>query len=80
MKLFIFTEILKDYTSGMAVVAAESIDDAIELAVKEIMGPFSSYTSEPGNFIRESFRSGDVEIVESNVETPRVIAFVYGGA
>ena len=38
MKLYVFEDVLKDWTAGMVLVAANSEDEAVELCLKEFEG------------------------------------------
>lgn len=70
MKLFIINEVLSDYTSGMAVIAAENKDQCRELFIKE----FGTYYAE------EFDRDAEFTVIESvGLDKAGVVQCVYGG-
>jgi hypothetical protein len=70
MKLFIINNVLSDYTSGMAVIAAETKEQCRELFIKEV-GDY--YADEYDNCARFT-------VIESvGVEEAGIIEYVYGG-
>ena len=70
MKLFILNNVLSDYTSGMAVIAAESKEQCRELFIKE----FSEYHAV------EFDKYAKFTVIESvGVEEAGIIEYVYGG-
>jgi hypothetical protein len=79
MKMFVFEEVLWDYTSGMAVIAAESLEQAQQLAYEEF-----NYNC---NWRKETFeewlKSSNFHRCEGEYEVVGVEAgikhYVYGG-
>lgn len=70
MKLYIINNVLSDYTSGMAVIAAENMDQCRELFIKEV-GEY--YADEFDNCARFT-------IIESvGLDEAGVVEYVYGG-
>ena len=70
MKLFIINNVLSDYTSGMAVIAAETKDQCRELFIKE----FSEYHA------REFDEYARFTVIESvGLDEAGVVEYVYGG-
>lgn len=70
MKLFIISNVLSEYTSGMAVIAAENMDQCRELFIKEV-GEY--YADEFDNYARFT-------IIESvGLDEAGVVEYVYGG-
>jgi hypothetical protein len=70
MKLYILNDVLSDYTSGMAVIAAENMDQCRELFMKEF-GEWSA---------KDFDEHARFTIIESvSVEEAHVIEYVYGG-
>ena len=70
MKLFIINNVLSDYTSGMAVIAAESKEQCRELFIKE----FSEYHA------KDFDEYGKFTVIESvGLDEAGVIEYVYGG-
>jgi hypothetical protein len=70
MKLFVVNNVLTDYTDGMIVVRAESIEQAIELCLKDFGGTAGSTALEDETNYTEIDLDG----------TPSVVDYVYGGA
>jgi hypothetical protein len=70
MKLFILNQVLTDYTSGMAVIAAESKEQCREIFIKE----FGDYHAE------EFDKYAEFTVIESvSVDVPGLVAHEYGG-
>ena len=70
MKLFIINNVLSDYTSGMAVIAAESKDQCRELFIQE----FSEYHAE------EFDKYATFTVIESvGLDKAGIVDCVYGG-
>jgi len=70
MKLFIINEVLSDYTSGMAVIAARSKDEAREYFIAEF-----------GEYHADDFDEYGIFTVIENVglDEGGVVSYVYGG-
>ena len=70
MKLFILNNVLSDYTSGMAVIAAETKEQCRELFIKE----FSEYHADDFD------KYAEFTIIESvSVDEAGIVAYEYGG-
>jgi hypothetical protein len=70
MKLFIINNVLSDYTSGMAIIAAENMDQCRDLFLKEV-GEW--HADEFDNYARFT-------IIESvGLDEAGVVEYVYGG-
>ena len=71
--LYIINEVLSDYTPGMAVIAAPSLERCKEIFVEEFLS--DSQTGEYDSAIKD----GDYKVIE-NVNRPEgVVSYVYGG-
>jgi len=70
MHLYIIKNVLSDYTSGMAIVAAENITQCRELFLKEVGTPYADEFDKYAQFTILN----DVGIDEAGV-----IEYVYGG-
>ena len=70
MKLFIINNVLSDYTSGMAVIAAESKDQCRELFIKE----FSEYHANEFDKYAKFTVIESVEVAEAGI-----VEYVWGG-
>ena len=70
MHLYILNNVLSDYTSGMAVIAAENMDQCRELFIKE----FSEY------YAKDFDEYARFTVIESvSIEEAGVVEYVYGG-
>jgi hypothetical protein len=69
MNLYIINEVLSDYTSGMAVIAAESKEQCREFFIKE----FTEYHAE------EYDKSAEFTVIEGVNVPAGVVQYVYGG-
>lgn len=85
MKLFIISEVLSDHTSGMAVIAAESLDRCREIFKKEFTRSKMSHDSF-SEFYRMRMEEYDSAISEENYTVLDVVGveeglidFVIGG-
>ena len=73
MNLYIINEVLADYTAGMVVIAAESIDRA-----REIFTDNEQFVGELDDF-NAATMAGKYKVIE-NVNHPEgVVSYVYGG-
>jgi hypothetical protein len=69
MNLYIINEVLSDYTSGMAVIAAESKEQCRELFIKEF-----------GDYYIECFdKYAEFTVIEGVNVPAGVVQYVYGG-
>ena len=73
MNLYIINEVLTDYTSGMVVIAAESIDRAREIFVDN-----DEFTGELCEFNNATMK-GNYKTIEGVNHPEGVISYVYGG-
>jgi hypothetical protein len=70
MHLYILNNVLSDYTSGMAVIAAENMDQCRELFIKE----FGEY------YAKDFDEYAQFTIIESvGIGEPGIVEYVYGG-
>ena len=69
MNLYIINNVLSDYTSGMAVIAAESKEHCREFFIKE----FSEYHAD------EYDNSAEFTVIEGVNHPAGVVEYVYGG-
>jgi hypothetical protein len=69
MNLYIINEVLSDYTSGMAVIAAESKEHCRELFIEEF-----------GEYYADCFdKYGEFTVIEGVNHPAGVVDYVYGG-
>ena len=70
MHLYILNNVLSDYTSGMAVIAAENMDQCRELFIKE----FGDYHAD------EFDKCAKFTVIESvGLDEAGIVEYVYGG-
>ena len=81
MKLFIITDVLSDYTSGMVAIKAESLKQAREFFVKDQTG----YSQTPMGVIDEfddSIKNGcytEFDLADTDDKESGIIVEVFGG-
>jgi len=76
MNLYIINEVLYDYTSGMCVIAAESLPQCEQIFMKEFGDSTSDYIKECK---QKEFNSAPIKVIE-NINYPAgVVSYVYGG-
>jgi hypothetical protein len=69
MNLYIINEVLSDYTSGMAVIAAESKEHCRELFIEEF-----------GEYYADCFdKDAKFTVIEGVNHVAGVVDYVYGG-
>lgn len=74
MNLYIISEVLYDYTDGMVVIAAESLDRCRELFIKEF-GRFETQIKE----YDQSISDGSYKVLEVLNQQEGIVSYVYGG-
>lgn len=76
--LYIINEVLSDYTAGMAVIAAPSLERCRELFAEE----FDLSTWETDQEMKEfdsAIEDGDYKVIEGANHPEGVVSYVYGG-
>ncbi len=77
MNLYIINDVLYDYTSGMCVIAAESLPRCEEVFVEEFARGGSDYVKE---CMQKDFNTAGIKVIENvPYEKEEVISYVYGG-
>lgn len=71
INLYIIDEVLSDYTAGMVVIAAPSLERCRELFVEE----FHWYVDE----FDSSIKDGDYKVLQVVDQPEGVVSHVYGG-
>ena len=70
--LYIINEVLSDYTAGMAVIAAPSLERCREIFVEEFGKPMvGEYDS--------AIEDGDYKVIEGANHPGGVVSYVFGG-
>jgi hypothetical protein len=77
MNLYIISDVLYDYTSGMCVIAAESLPRCEQIFMKEFT--FDDDTDWINECRQKEFNEAAIKVIE-NVNHPEgVVSYVYGG-
>jgi hypothetical protein len=77
MNLYIINDVLYDYTSGMCVIAAESLPRCEQIFMKEFAPGESAYIKEN---MQKDFNTSEIKVIENvPYEKEEVISYVYGG-
>lgn len=81
LKLYVFDNVLKDYTDGMAIVVARSKKEAIDKLINKIYIPSDKQSDkkfiETYKYRRNEFEQGACSIYHNLDE--KIIHYVYGG-
>lgn len=76
--LYIINEVLYDYSDGMVVIAAASLERARELFIKEFVS--SSYDGDRQlDEFDAAIESGACKVLEVVGQSEGVVSYVYGG-
>lgn len=80
MNLYIINDVLYDYTSGMCVIAAESMPHCEQIFIKEF-GPDGGfdYENERNKKLQEDFNTANIKVIENVNHPAGVVSYVYGG-
>jgi hypothetical protein len=77
MNLYIINEVLYDYTSGMCVIAAESMPRCEQVFMEEFAPGESNYIKEN---MQKDFNTAAIKVIENvPYEKEEVVSYVYGG-
>ena len=76
MNLYILEDVLNDYTAGMAVVAASSLERCREVFAAEFAGPYDD--DEVVEF-DNAIKNHSYKVIESVNHAEGVVSYVYGG-
>ncbi len=76
--LYIINDVLCDYTSGMVVIAASSLERCKELFLDEFDDGGRFELGREFEFER-AIRGGDYKVVEAANASEGIISYVYGG-
>jgi hypothetical protein len=79
MNLYIIRDVLCDYTSGMCVIAAESLSRCEQIFIKEFI------CDEDSDFIKEckqkEFNEAPIKVIENvPYEKEEVVSYLYGSS
>ena len=77
INLYILNDVLHDYTAGMAVIVAESMEQCNQIFMEEFCHPNDS------DFVKEcrqeDFDTAIVKVIEGVNHAAGVVSYVYGG-
>ena len=77
MNLYIINDVLYDYTSGMCVIAAESLPRCEEVFMERFAPGDSDYIKEN---MQKDFNTAAIKVIENvPYEKEEVVSYVYGG-
>ena len=80
MNLYILNDVLYDYTSGMAVIAAESLEQCNQIFIGEFGSDCDAEWAKMKNKrIQEDFDTADVKVIENVNHPSGVVSYVYVG-
>jgi hypothetical protein len=74
MNLYILNDVLYDYTSGMAVIAAESTEQCRQIFIEEF-----GYDKTRNEELQKEFDTADFKVIENVNHPAGVVSYVYGG-
>jgi hypothetical protein len=69
--LYIINEVLSDYTPGMAVISAPSLERCREIFLNEFEVDMDEFDS--------AIKDGDYKVIENVNHDEGVVSYVYGG-
>ena len=77
MNLYIINDVLYNYTSGMCVIAAESLPRCEQIFMKEFAPGENNYIKE---CMQRDFNTAEIKVIENvPYEKEEVVSYVYGG-
>jgi hypothetical protein len=80
MNLYILNDVLYDYTSGMAVIAAECTEHCRQIFIEEFGRPGDNdYAKTRNQELQKEFDTADVKVIENVNHPSGVVSYVYGG-
>jgi hypothetical protein len=80
MNLYILNDVLYDYTAGMCVIAAESMEQCKQLFVEEFGSDGGSeYAVTRNKELQEEFDAATIKVIEGVNHPAGVVAYEYGG-
>lgn len=77
MNLYILNDVLHDYTAGMAVIAAESMEQCKELFMAKFC--YSGASDYVKSGYEADFNTAVVKVIEGVNYAAGVVSYVYGG-
>ena len=80
MNLYILNDVLYDYTSGMAVIAAESMEQCNHIFIEQFgRSGDTDYAKTRNEEFQKEFDTADVKVIENVNHPAGVVSYVYGG-
>ena len=80
MNLYILNDVLYDYTPGMCVIAAESLEQCNQIFIEKFgHSGDSDYAKTRNEGMQEEFNTADTKVIENVNHPAGVVSYVYGG-
>ena len=84
MNLYILNDVLYDYTSGMAVIAAESMEQCNQIFIEKFGRSgdndiINDYAKTRNEELQKEFDTADFKVIENVNHPAGVVSYVYGG-
>ena len=80
MNLYILNDVLYDYTPGMCVIAAESLEQCNQIFIERFGDSGDSdYAKTRNEGMQEEFNTADTQVIENVNHLAGVVSYVYGG-
>jgi hypothetical protein len=80
MNLYIINDVLYDYTSGMCVIAAESMPHCEQIFMEHFSSDGGSdYSKMRNEELQKDFNTAEIKVIENVNHPAGVVSYVYGG-
>lgn len=80
MNLYILNDVLYDYTAGMCVIAAESMEQCNQIFIEEFGSDLDvEWAKMQNKRIQEDFDTADTQVIENVNHPAGVVSYVHGG-
>ena len=80
MNLYILNNVLYDYTSGMAVISAESMEQCNQIFIEEFgRSGDNDYAKTRNEELQKDFDTAEIKVIENVNHPAGVVSYVYGG-
>ena len=77
MNLYILNDVLYDYTPGMCVIAAESLEQCNQIFIERFGD--SDYAKTRNEKLQKDFDTAQIKVIENVNHPAGVVSYVYGG-
>ena len=80
MNLYILNDVLYDYTPGMCVIAAESLEQCNQIFIEEFGDSGDSdYAKTRNEKLQKDFDTAQIKVIENVNHPAGVVSYEYGG-